>query len=59
MSPEQKALVIARYEIETVFLVAELIRGGVLPSQLNLDRLEVACRRLQKALLVFDARRAS
>ena len=46
----QKILVSARWEVETVYLIAELIRDGTLPSQKNLDRLELACRRLNNAV---------
>lgn len=46
----QKVLVSARWEVETVYLIAELIRDGYLPSQRNLDRLGLACRRLNNAV---------
>jgi hypothetical protein len=46
----QKLIISARWEVETVYLIAELIRGGTLPSQRNLDRLELACRRLNNAV---------
>lgn len=46
----QKLVISARWEVETVYLIAELIRGGTLPSQRNLDRLGLACRRLNSAV---------
>ena len=46
----QKLVISARWEVETVYLIAELIRGGTLPSQRNLDRLALACRRLNNAV---------
>ena len=46
----QKLVISARWEVETVYLIAELIRDGYLPSQRNLDRLGLACRRLNNAV---------
>ena len=47
---DRKILISARWEAETVYLIADLIRGGVLPSQSNLDRLALSCERLTNVI---------
>ena len=49
----REILVSARWETETVYLIADLIRAGTLPSQRNLDRLALACERLTNVINVM------
>lgn len=47
---DREILVAARWEAETVYMIADLIRRGVLPSQRNLDRLALSCNRLTNVI---------
>ena len=50
-------LIRARYDAESVYLIAELIRDGVPPSRQNLQILEKCCKRLSQAVAVLDGDR--
>ncbi len=58
---DREILVEARWEAEIVYLIADLIRGGTLPSQRNLDRLALSCNRLTNVIREMggDQREAS
>ena len=43
-------IVSARWEAQVVHDIADLIRRGILPSNRNLERLELACKRLSNAV---------
>lgn len=46
----REILLLARWECETVYLICELIRDGVLPTEDNADRLALACQRLTRVI---------
>lgn len=52
LSPEavRRIAVAVRWEAEAAFLIADLFHDGVPPSRRDIDRLALACRRLQRAI---------
>ncbi len=47
---DREILVSARWEAETTYLIANLIRSGVPPSELNIERLALSCKRLTNVI---------
>ena len=45
-----QTLVRVRWDAETVYLVADLMRSGVPPSEQNLESLAAACERLSQVV---------
>ncbi len=54
---DREVLVSARWEAETVYLIANLIRSGVPPSELNMERLALSCKRLTNVILALGGDR--
>lgn len=49
--PFREALVAARWEAETTYFIADLIREGVHPSEKDLIRLALTCERLTTVIV--------
>ena len=47
---DREILVSARWEAETTYLIADLIRSGIPPSELNIERLALSCKRLTNVI---------